>query len=110
MSDDPHTYDLFSYPHTPGFVKGSDTSEAAAASIPADTLRAKVYAKIFRTGPAGMTCDECEVEMRGRHQTISARIRELVLGSSLVDTGRRRFTRSGRQAAVYVAPMFLLKS
>ena len=95
--------DLFSYyPDSPGYVKGSDTSQAAAESIPASTLRAKVYQIIYRAGPRGKTCDEVEVAMHGRHQTVSARIRELVLSNDLIDTGLRRATRSGRMAAIYV--------
>jgi hypothetical protein len=46
------------------------------------------------------TCDEVDVGLHMRHQMASARIRELVLGGRLRDTGHRRLTRSGRLAAV----------
>lgn len=36
-----------------------------------------------------------------RHQTASARVRELVLAGLIEDTGKRRKTRSGRGARVY---------
>lgn len=86
------------------YVVGSDTSEAAAASMEtsAETLRAEVYVRIAKVA-AGLTCDEVEVAMGLRHQTASARIRELVLKGSIIDSGRRRRTRSGREATIWIA-------
>ena len=87
------------------FVSGSNTSEAAAkaASDEAPTLRRDVLKLIARTDDYGLTCDDVEVSMSRSHQTISARIRELAQGGLVEDSGRRRFTRSGRTARVYVA-------
>jgi hypothetical protein len=50
----------------------------------------------------GATCDEVEQALEGRHQTISARIRELVLMHFIIDSKVRRLTRSGRLARVYI--------
>ena len=94
------------YPEDPGFEKDSDTSEAAAESV---VISAKVLKAICRrhveaaerADPPGLTCDEVEVLTGGRHQSVSARIRELVLDGSIYDTGVRRPTRSGRGANVY---------
>ncbi|MCK1671065.1 hypothetical protein [Bradyrhizobium sp. 150] len=93
------------YPIEPGFVSGSDTSEAAAASMDrsAGTLRAMIWKRAFEAGQSGVTCDEIEVHFDMRHQTASARIRELDLSGDLIKTERKRQTRSGRLALVYIA-------
>jgi hypothetical protein len=92
------------YPDRPGYVIGCDTSEAAADSLSDITLtklRMKVYAFIIGQSD-GATCDETEAALDLRHQTVSARIRELSLANRIYDTGRRRRTRSNRTARVYV--------
>lgn len=83
------------------YVRRSDTSKAAAQEIApvADSLRQRVLRAIQTRGDA--TCDEIEVTLGMRHQTASARLRELVLGGFIEDTGTRRKTRSGRGAVVY---------
>lgn len=93
------------YPASPGFEKSSDTSKLAAESIApkAGRLRASVLAEVRDRGVDGTTCDEVEVALSLRHQTASARIRELALNGSIVDTGRKRPTRSKRPAVVYCA-------
>ena len=47
------------------------------------------------------TCDEVEVLLNGKHQSVSATIRNLVKDGFLSDTGERRLTRSGRNAIVW---------
>lgn len=85
-------------------VDGSDTSEAAAESMDesAVTLRQTVYLCIL-TSKDGMTDEELERVLDLRHQTASARRRELVLMGRVKDTGRRRTTTSGRTATVWEA-------
>lgn len=87
----------------PAFVHGSDTSKAAADSIEphAPTLRDRILDAI-RVAADGLTCDEVEVLLDLRHQTASARLRELVRLGAVVDSGRRRPTRTGRNATVLV--------
>ncbi len=82
----------------------SETSKQAAAAMleTADTLRAKVYRMIARANRLGATDDEIEVALGLRHQTASARRRELVLAGHVTDSGQRRATRSGRMAVVWV--------
>ena len=46
------------------------------------------------------TCDELEVLLDAKHQSISARIRQGVLDGDIEDSGERRPTRSNRQAIV----------
>jgi hypothetical protein len=104
-----HQRDLFGdydqYGGSPPHVKGSDTSRAAADSVALDAkhLRAVVFNHILGSGEVGMTCDQVEQIMNGRHQTISARIKELRNEGRIVDSGQRRPTRSGRSAIVYLA-------
>lgn len=97
--------DLFDahYPDRPGHVRGSDTSEAAADSLDETSLsrlRRKVHTFIAAQSD-GATCDEVEIALDLRHQTASARVRELVLTGFIEDTGQRRLTSSGRPARVY---------
>lgn len=89
------------YPNTPGFVD-VDTSEAAAERLEpsVETLRGTVLRAISNS-PQGLTCDEVEVLLALRHQTASARCRELELLGWLVKTDGKRVTRSGRGARVY---------
>lgn len=98
--------DLFvAYGGKPPRVRGSDTSEAAADSVRGVTgqLRARVFAFIGAQAH-GATCDEVEASLGLRHQTASARVRELSLAGVIRDTGERRRTRSGRNAAVWAKP------
>jgi predicted transcriptional regulator len=86
----------------PPAVRDSPTSVAAGESMAgsaAATLRASILDHIRYFG--GATCDECEHELDLRHQTASARIRELVQMGLLRDSGRTRKTRSGRAAVVW---------
>ncbi len=82
-----------------------DTSWYAAASI--SKIRGRlcraVFVHVVALGEHGSTTDEAEVSFDGRHQTISARFNELHNANLIHDSGRRRKTRSGRWAAVYVA-------
>ena len=81
---------------------GTDTSILAAASVDncTATMRGRLLTLI---GSGKSTCDELEARTGWRHQTVSARIRELVLLGSIVDTGERAKTRSGRSARLYAA-------
>ena len=91
-------YDLYGGvpPHS-----NRSTSLEAALSIKEDakTLRAKVLR--FISGAGGATCDEAEESLGMRHQTASARVRELAITGDIIDRGRRRLTRSGRKAIVW---------
>lgn len=83
----------------------TDTSDEAYASVidEASRLRAEVHRAIRDAGDQGATCDEVEVRLAMRHQTASARVRELALRDRVVDSGTRRRTRSGRTAIVWRA-------
>jgi hypothetical protein len=81
------------------------TSKAAAASVArtAASMRTKVFRAILEAGYAGMTCNEIEIALGMRHQTASARVRELFLLADINDWHLVRKTRSGRNAPVWFA-------
>lgn len=95
-------YDLFG--GVPPHVAGSDTSQEAAEAIKPSVgrLKREVFAVVKRSGSIGITCDAIEADTAMRHQSCSARVRELVLEGRIHDSGERRKTRSGRAARVYV--------
>jgi predicted transcriptional regulator len=80
----------------------AQTSLDAHASIDTAALRFIVMRAIRESGDVGITCDEIEIMLDMRHQTASARIRELSLQHRVRVIGKRA-TRSGRMAQVYVA-------
>lgn len=86
------------------FVSNSATSEDAARSMvkPAAADRERVFAAISFAGRRGMTCDELEVALGMRHQSASARINDLQRERRIIASVRRRKTRSGRYAYVYL--------
>jgi len=53
-------------------------------------------------GGDGLTCDELEQILDGKHQSVSAKIRLGVQNKEIEDSGMRRETRSGRKAIVWV--------
>jgi predicted transcriptional regulator len=87
------------------YARGSDTSKAAAESLDATTLtrlRRAVFNVIAASNDRGATCDEIEVALNRTHQTVSARVNELAQKFGLIeDSGKRRRTRSRRDAVVY---------
>ena len=104
---DPTTVD----DNAPGLARrdAMDTSQDAAEGIEpvSGRLRSMVYATVHDCQHHdlhldGATCDEVERFSGLSHQTCSARINELVRSGHLVDSGRRRKTRGGRNAAVWV--------
>lgn len=97
--------DRDAYPGGVPHVRGSDTSREAAVQARsfAGTVRGRVLEAIQGAGDDGMTDDEIEALLHLRHQTASARRRELVRGGFVRDSGERRKTRSGCSATVWVA-------
>jgi predicted transcriptional regulator len=80
----------------------SYTSAEAAKAIAdqVESLRQQIYT-LIASHPDGLTCDEVEVLLKMRHQTASARIRELIQQKRLRFKGTYRATRSGRKAWIY---------
>ena len=79
------------------------TSIDAAESIEevSGSVRRLVLKHIKRCGTYGATDDEIEIALSLRHQTASARRRELYLLGEITSTGTRP-TRSGRHAKVWI--------
>lgn len=91
------------YPESPGFVKGSDTSKAAAESVDNEdrlTKQRQVLELLRRHEPHGLTNDELEVITGWLPQSVTARSRELELAGSIYKSDVRRPTRWGRTAVV----------
>jgi len=66
-------------------------------------LQKAILTEFIWAGEDGLTCDEVELQLYLRHQTASARVRELAQKGHIKDSGERRATRSGRTAIVWVA-------
>lgn len=93
------------------FVAGSDTSAAAAEAIApnAATLRAKVLRFIEGRGLDGATDDEVQASLEMSGNTERPRRRELEGQCLIGDSGKRRLTKSKRQAVVWVGAVYLPK-
>lgn len=68
----------------------------------AGTIHRAILDLFEEVGDEGLTDDEIEVRLGLKHQTASAQRRTLELGLWVKKTNRRRDTRSGRAAGVYV--------
>ena len=86
-----------------GALGASDTRMAAHAAIgPHKSRLCQLVLAAFQTyGEHGLTDCDAEAVTGLRHQTLSARRRELVVAGLLYDSGLRRKTNSGRSAAVW---------
>ncbi len=81
-----------------------DTSRLAALTIlpKAASLRRQVLELIVAAGDRGVTCPEAEMGLGGVHQTISARINDLLVGGWVRDSGVRRRLEGRRPAIAWV--------
>lgn len=76
---------------------------AANAVLPnSGTIRRLVYDQIKIQNDYGMTDHELEIALRGKHQTISASRRSLVVDGHVVDSGRTRKNPQGNDCIVWV--------
>ena len=77
-----------------------DTSREAYESVNRanDTLYVRVLNSL-RNNPS--TCDEIEVRLDGRHQSVSSRVRHGVKSGRVRNSGAKRRTRTGRRAIVW---------
>jgi hypothetical protein len=93
------------YRGLPPFEAGSATSRAAALALfpYRPTMQERVYDFILACGDWGATSDEAEIALHGLHQSVSARIRELVQAGLLVKARFTRDTSSHHEAVVYLA-------
>lgn len=66
----------------------------------------KIFYAILESRFQGMTCDELEVNLGIKIQSITPRVREMSMDGWILDVGKRRPTRSGRMAVCWVHPDF----
>lgn len=76
------------------------TSKAAKKSIEPKINQLQQSVLRAMKSKGGATCDEIELMTGMRHQTASARIRELYLKDRIKTVGKRQ-TRSGRMALIW---------
>jgi hypothetical protein len=80
------------------------TSRMAAQNVlpRTGTLRRQVHDLVKNVGYSGVTDEELEVRLNGKHQSISACRRSLVLDGYLVDSGRTRKNRTGNECIIWI--------
>lgn len=79
------------------------TSREAAQSIePQLGNLEELVLEAIRASRDGLTCDEVEEFTKLSHQCASARVNGLMKRGVIVDSGRKRKTRSGRNAIVWI--------
>ncbi len=100
MSDDDFELEptLPLYPEAAGFKERGGTSEDAAATVNAETLRAEVLECL---GGHDLTADECAGELAESVLSIRPRFSELFKMGRIVKTETRRPNRSGKMATVW---------
>lgn len=87
------------------YARASETSKEAAQGMRklAPSYEEQVLDFIRAQGLWGATADECLVALGLTHQNGSARVSVLAKKGQIVRTDRKRVTRAGRKAFVYVA-------
>lgn len=102
-----HFYDEFDAaertPTPPSNYTATSIESAESMRIPAGTIRAKVFETIARRGARGATRDELSELLGLGIQTICGRCNELLKVGHIVDSGRVRASRSGRNQVVLVS-------
>lgn len=83
-----------------------DTSRIAYQSVSVGELGQRVLDFVQSAGSHGATCDEAMNTLGLTHQSASPRFTDLQDRGLIVRTDRRRMTRSGRPAAIYVLAQF----
>jgi hypothetical protein len=83
---------------------GQGTSRNAAAKIlpSTGTMRRIIYDTIKANNDYGYTDYELETVLRGKHQTLSALRRSLVIDGWIVDSGRTRKNPQGNECIVWL--------
>lgn len=80
------------------------TSRSAAKTVlpHSGTIRRMVYDQVKAQNDYGITDFELEIVLRGKHQTISASRRSLVVDGFVVDSGKTRKNPQGNDCIVWV--------
>lgn len=98
----PHAVPITEAPKKPKAPVVQETSREALKSQKdkAPTDCGAILARLKR-GRTGLTCDALETLLSMSHQTASARLRDLAMRGDILDSGKRRKTRTGRTAIVW---------
>lgn len=93
----------------PAHVLESETSREAATKIKnsAPHIRGRVYDLIKASRRYGRTDEEVQIMMALNPSTQRPRRVELVRAGAVFDSGRKRKTKSGRRAVVWIAAQFV---
>lgn len=95
------------YPVTAGYQAHSQTSKEASTKVNAGQQRAQVLKYIHDCANYGATTDQIKIHLLKsglihENSVMSARVRELELSGHIIKTTRKRKTKAGRFANVYV--------
>ena len=71
-----------------------------------DSTQIRAVLDTVREFKDGLTCDDLESLLDLKHQTCSARVYDLHTTGRIVDSGRKRATRSGTAATVWIHPFY----
>ncbi|WP_286347368.1 hypothetical protein [Frondihabitans sucicola] len=89
---------------TTGSSHPETAKDAGQKALPnSGTQRRTAYDLIVAAKDRGMTDDELERAMMKPHQSVSARRNELCTDELILDSGKRRRTKSGHEATVWIA-------
>lgn len=105
---DPDLFDwLRRYPHAPA-ARNSDTSREAAADIAPKLgrLQALALEAIASAGGDGLTADELADALGVERWTVQPRTTELRRLGKVVDSGLRRFNKTGKRAICWCLPRY----
>lgn len=83
-----------------GNLESVKAAEQGSARRPGQ--RQRIFTFLHSRGTEGATCEEIELALDLRHQTCSARISELKAEGIIQDSGRKRQTSTGSEAAVLI--------
>jgi hypothetical protein len=92
------------YPDDPGWVRGNQSSfDGAVAAAKTKVAKQSVIENLVNnSGPRGLTCEEIEDKTGWLHQTVSARIRELIIEGRIAKAPFKRPSRAGVNVTVYI--------
>lgn len=98
-------FDLFTYPHAPGYREPT-TSKAAAKAVAneAGKLRERVFETIRDAGPSGLSADQAASLLGRTVLSVRPRVTELAKAERITRTGERRANESSLRAHVWRVP------
>lgn len=92
---------LYGYQGNVPYEAGSVTSQAAAASQTDEDISRQEASILALLKARPRTCDALEEVTGQLHQTMSARLRGMVLKGQIEDSGKKDLTRSHRWAVIW---------